>query len=887
MALERVLLVVDPAAALTPMLRAARRVVPQPAHLHVVVLGAQGVEALTPRHADEPMAAVFEALGVGSVETIFDPAQIAAVARRHESHLVVVGAWPNRSPRSRALTLVELASSQGFDVLSVGARCSDAPGSPGRVGLSLQVGSTALGPTTAVVRALPGLRHVSVLVRGAALADLEHLEAPLQGLLPGLALELVPLAMGLSDGAEALEREAVARSLELLVVASSEMSNVRQVLTGLSAAHALEESPVPLLILHRGEEPIFVERLSMSDTLRLRGRACAVAVERTSAMGRSPLLRDETFALAGSEGTLGHDDGVVQVPPEDLPTAGASFALSAGDQVATARVLPARPLVLIDAAFPLEQLVDVEVFAPDHACVVVRLRADETLEALRARFDAANTWGAPLGVLDASAWLDDAGGSDVPQAVDSVRFLRLATHLVAGGARVAALVTSDGHALQTDHFLTWTASSLRTRNPLAPLSRLPPEVLDVEARWRWLTGAALVPGHAAALELDNHLARTRLLSAIDAARTRVHWQTYIVEDDPTTTAIGGVLLRAAKRGVTVRVLVDALYSQHEAFGVKNPFLERLATTPGVEVRGIGRFDGLPSLADLKRRNHRKLVLVDGAHVTVSGRNVGATYYRGFDEVPLTRMTEYRDVPWLDASLALEGPLVETAERAFLDEWTHAGGAPFVVQPVAPRGELACRLVMHEGLLDGHALEAQLELAESARHRLVLVNTFPLLLELQRALIRAVRRGVQVQFLFGNVRPRWGEDVPFVGGSLRELADELVRSRLDPVLRAGAEGYEYGFPHPDLGRVFPHVHAKLYTRDDDLVAVGSANVDVTSAYWESEALVLVHDAGFAAKTLASLDALLATSRRVDLTAPSWSENEARRDWLSRNWPSLMS
>jgi phosphatidylserine/phosphatidylglycerophosphate/cardiolipin synthase-like enzyme len=150
----------------------------------------------------------------------------------------------------------------------------------------------------------------------------------------------------------------------------------------------------------------------------------------------------------------------------------------------------------------------------------------------------------------------------------------------------------------------------------------------------------------------------------------------------------------------------------------------------------------------------------------------------------------------------------------------------------------------------------------------------------------VKRGVQVQFLFGNVRPRFGDDVAFPGGSLRELADELVRSRLEPLIRAGAEGYEFAMSHPTLGRVFPHVHAKLYTRDEDLVAIGSANVDVTSAYWESEALVLVHDEAFARATIATLDGLLAQSRRVDLQAQSWALTESRRDWLGRNWPSLM-
>jgi phosphatidylserine/phosphatidylglycerophosphate/cardiolipin synthase-like enzyme len=69
-------------------------------------------------------------------------------------------------------------------------------------------------------------------------------------------------------------------------------------------------------------------------------------------------------------------------------------------------------------------------------------------------------------------------------------------------------------------------------------------------------------------------------------------------------------------------------------------------------------------------------------------------------------------------------------------------------------------------------------------------------------------------------------------------------------------------------------------------VGSANLDVTSAYWESEALVLVHDAGLARQTLAQIDGLLAHSRRVDVHGPAWADAESRREWLSRHWPNLI-
>jgi phosphatidylserine/phosphatidylglycerophosphate/cardiolipin synthase-like enzyme len=200
--------------------------------------------------------------------------------------------------------------------------------------------------------------------------------------------------------------------------------------------------------------------------------------------------------------------------------------------------------------------------------------------------------------------------------------------------------------------------------------------------------------------------------------------------------------------------------------------------------------------------------------------------------------------------------------------------------------------LHDGLADTRTLDAQLVLIRHARERLVIVNTFPLLLEVQRALIAAAKRGVRVQIIFGNVRPHFGAGVPFAGGAIRQLADQLVRSRLDAVIASGGEAYELCVPlhpswDPELGRVLPHVHAKLMLCDERAVAVGSANLDVTAAYWESEALLIVQDKDFARAARAAIDGLIAQSSRIDPEDERWKAAASQRAWLSRNWPSLIS
>lgn len=870
----RVVLVLEASAALEPTLELARRWCPSLTHLHVVWLAdhPERASALARVHETFEPATLDESIGASLASS-----QLNHVAERLGATLVVFGPWPGHAAPARAWAMLQLVARADVDVLLVGAGCRITDG--GHVTLALEEDSRDFAATAEVVRALPGVNALSVALRASP-------DEATEQLLRSLFHQPLEVLVGNPGAPDELIAEAHARQAALVVVATSGVSTA-QLMLGLARSRALLESELPMLVLHHEALPASDERLTATACVHVPGQPMKVLLERTGTLGRVPLRPDEAFVVVAREdlGTFRHVDGVVTLPSHFEPLKPFALAgVGAEHTVAGVELLERRPLVLLDAEFPLDALSEVEPFARDHTIVVVRLRAAQSLANLQARFADAVPWGGRPPVIDATSLLDDGGAFDVSDAVDGVRLLRLGLRLLCDGWPVVALVSSRDEVPASAWLTTWTAASLRSRSPSAPLSRPPVTVSDAEQRWHVLTGARLESGHHVELELDNVAARQRVLSAIANARERVHWQSYMVDDDPIAAEVVEAMRAAAARGVTVRVLVDALYSLHDAFGRKNPLLEHLASAAGVEVRAVRPVSGLPRVADLKRRNHRKLFCVDGRVATITGRNLGAPYYRGFGELRLTPTTDYHDVPWIDAGIALRGPLVERVDRSFLTDWVDAGGASFPLRPAGSEGAMACRMVVHDGLDDAHSLDALVELVRSARRRVVVLNTFPPILELQRAFIAAVRRGVQVQFLIGNVLPRWGDDQSFGNGALRSLGDDLVRGRLEPVLRAGAQGFECVVADPDLGPVFTHVHAKLFVRDDDLVAVGSANLDATSGYWESELLVLVQDAGFAARTLGEIDELLARARPIELSR--WKSLEARRAWLSKHWPAFM-
>jgi phosphatidylserine/phosphatidylglycerophosphate/cardiolipin synthase-like enzyme len=553
-----------------------------------------------------------------------------------------------------------------------------------------------------------------------------------------------------------------------------------------------------------------------------------------------------------------------------------------------AAVLRAGPknLVLFDAEIERDELSLIRT-ATWADPVGVRVRSIRSCSSLRAKLRAA---GLPPYVIDAGAVLGEGEALDVPAQVDAVRLARTAARMRSDGFPIVAIVYHGPHQPSTKGFV-----AVRP-NEIAALAAPPHSAIaiptSVSTRLDMTTASETISGNRIEVELDNEKARGWLLSSIDASRQRVHLQVYMALDDDVGRPVEAALAAAGARGVTVRVLVDSLHGLHGSFGAHNPILDRLSSRPGVELRVSKPIRGPASLEDLKQRDHRKLMVVDGNVALLGGRNLSHEYYTGFGEVRLTPGTTWRVVPWLDAGARVEGPAVAALERSFLQAWTDAGGTAFDITAAAPAGTTAARVVVHRGLRDANTVEAYLALIETARSHVYAVNGFPLLLEIQHALLRALKRGVRVRTLFGNLTPRHG-DTPFGGpwAAARTAATSLVHSRMDALVAAGGDCYEFVVPKqpgwdPAVGDVRPHVHAKAMSADGRLCAVGSANLDVTAGYWENELVLVVQDETIARGVEARFDQLIGASARVDPTDPEWRHRAELRGWM-RYWPSVLS
>lgn len=409
------------------------------------------------------------------------------------------------------------------------------------------------------------------------------------------------------------------------------------------------------------------------------------------------------------------------------------------------------------------------------------------------------------------------------------------------------------------------------------------------------TGSRLVLGNEVVAGLDNRRARERLFELIDGARHSIHMQVYIIRSGSFADELTVRLIRRAREGVYVRLMVDALYSEQEVLGRTNPLLLALDTEPNIEVRAIGPIESRRDVdvPRLKQRDHRKLLIIDGERAIVSGRNADDAYYRSFAEVAIHDHTNHDRIPWLDADVELAGPIVSEVQRSFLTTWAEHGGRPpkdeaELLPPLEPKGSIAARLVVHRGLVDANGLAMYEGMLEMAEHHVYIVNDFPFVSTLERAIYRLLARGVRVELLTGNAATRRADGSLFPAPVHRTLFEHMVKARLEPLLLAGVQVYEYCTPElPTIvargGRVRPYVHAKLMSVDGRVCSVGSANLDATASFWESEANIVVEDPTFTAALEAQLRELIAGSFQLDPRTEYWQRERAQRAVVGTLWP----
>ena len=176
--------------------------------------------------------------------------------------------------------------------------------------------------------------------------------------------------------------------------------------------------------------------------------------------------------------------------------------------------------------------------------------------------------------------------------------------------------------------------------------------------WR-IAAADVSSGNRVALLRDGPATFDAMVELIDAAQSTVALESYIFRSDEVGERIGDALVRAAERGLTVRLLRDWIGGR----GVSGKFIKRLQKA-GVEVAVFNPL-GFRRWMGVVPRDHRKLLVVDGSIGITGGVGIGREWTTGVQKLHRSR--------WRDTAVKIDGPAAHDMTQAFDHMWRRTKG----------------------------------------------------------------------------------------------------------------------------------------------------------------------------------------------------------------------
>jgi cardiolipin synthase A/B len=377
-----------------------------------------------------------------------------------------------------------------------------------------------------------------------------------------------------------------------------------------------------------------------------------------------------------------------------------------------------------------------------------------------------------------------------------------------------------------------------------------------------LTSTRATIGNTVDALIDGQNAIPEFLSALNSATSDITYQSFEFLDDHTGGLIVDTLIKKAKEGVKVRVVVDAIGSRDLRPFLKSAVVKKLEKN-GIEVRVFNRVTP-KTLKNAIHRDHRKAIVIDGGKVAFIGGMNTAEAYLGENGKP----AEFHD-----AFARVTGPAAGKIQDIFCKTFKEAGGALSRVETDHlyrnierfPEGGLHVRVVNHIPNKDLNIQSLYVRMIEEAKDHVYVENSYPMNREMIDALSAAARRGVDVRYIYGK-KPGF------------DLLRTVTENKFSELMKAGVKIYQY----PRF------VHTKSLSVDGKYASIGSSNVDNYALRVDREAVAMISDKDWVSRYEQDLfQKDMPASEQVpdDPNAPFWKHN-LRRHIIDAVFPDFL-
>lgn len=361
----------------------------------------------------------------------------------------------------------------------------------------------------------------------------------------------------------------------------------------------------------------------------------------------------------------------------------------------------------------------------------------------------------------------------------------------------------------------------RLKKPVGPIDILEQHIALIES----ISGNPLVAGNKVTLLIDGPATYGAMFKAIQNAKNHINFETYIFEDDEVGHQFADLLLQKQSEGVQVNLIYDSV----GCLNTPAAFFQRLRDG-GVQTLEYSPIN--PAKARRKwrltRRDHQKILIVDGTIAFTGGVNISQVY----SSSSLSSELRERNVQeaWRDTHVQIDGPAVAEFQKLFLRTWARERGP-----------ELGNRDYFPALKREGKDLVAVVGSTPGEKNRITYVMYVTAFMYAQNfihltssyfvpdkqtveALTDAARRGVDVKIILPGATD---EATVFYAG----------RSYYTDLLKSGVKLYEHRTAM---------LHAKTAVIDGVWSTVGSTNMDLWSFLRNDEVNAMILGQDFAAE-----------------------------------------
>ena len=348
-----------------------------------------------------------------------------------------------------------------------------------------------------------------------------------------------------------------------------------------------------------------------------------------------------------------------------------------------------------------------------------------------------------------------------------------------------------------------------------------------------LTGIAFTEGNSLTVLRNGDRIFPAMLEAIEQAERSVDLMTYVYWKGDIATRFAETLSAAARRGVRVRLLIDAVGGLQIERG-----LVRRMDEAGVHVEWF-RKPWLNSPLKQNHRCHRKVLVIDEAVGFVGGVGIA-------EEWCGDARNEHE---WRDTHVRVLGPAVDGLVAAFAQNWAETGRELYDDNDLFPQqpqaGATVAQVVRGSASLGWDDLQSTFRvLLDSAQQRIRLATAYfaPDQFFLER-LCAAADRGVEVDVLLPG---------PHADKRVCQLASEAT---YDSLVSCGVRVWNF---QPSM------MHAKIMCVDGMASVIGSSNFNRRSLDHDEEVVLVALDTEITSVLERHFDEDLERSERIDLT-----------------------